>query len=184
MNEPRRPARSRRPARPPARASRGGLTVLREAEALRRRVEDLATGAGAPGEHPEPSHRPGPDEGGSAVVELASRGALDPRSSHPSAVGAGASRPDRPAGAPAGSATDRDPLGRLALFGPPGEPGPGGQLALECSTCRRETSVSLGDLVRLAFPVSIHLPFIRRYHSLMRCPACGRVTWLRLVWRR
>jgi hypothetical protein len=76
----------------------------------------------------------------------------------------------------------RDPLGRMALYSEP-EPGPeprAGGLVLECSSCLAETPVSLAGLIRSALPMSIHLPMVRQYPSLMRCPACTRRTWLRL----
>ncbi|MEX2457468.1 MAG: hypothetical protein WD770_00605 [Actinomycetota bacterium] len=75
-----------------------------------------------------------------------------------------------------------DPLGKMALFSS-GENGrPFGTLFIECSDCGRETPVSALDAARAAFPMSVHLPFVRRYHSLMRCPACGRRAWVRLRW--
>ena len=80
---------------------------------------------------------------------------------------------------------DRDPLGRMALFSEP-EPEPEPPrtgLVLECSSCLAETPVSPFDLARAAFPLSIHLPLVRRYPSYMRCPACGRRTWLRVRFR-
>ena len=70
----------------------------------------------------------------------------------------------------------------MALYSDP-EPGPeppAGGLILECSSCLAETPVSLAGLVRAALPVSIHLFMVRRYPSLMRCPACTRRTWLRV----
>ena len=27
-----------------------------------------------------------------------------------------------------------------------------------------------------------YLPFVRKYHSFMRCPSCGRRTWMRVRW--
>lgn len=76
----------------------------------------------------------------------------------------------------------RDPMGKQALFSVSSpRPGPLGTLALECSSCRRESPVRFRDLPRLTFPFAIHLP--RRYHSLMKCPSCGRRTWLRAHWR-
>ena len=37
------------------------------------------------------------------------------------------------------------------------------------------------QLVSLALP-SVHLPFVRRGHpSWMRCPACSRRTWVKVV---
>ena len=78
----------------------------------------------------------------------------------------------------------RDPLGRMALFSDP-EPDlpPVEHLFVKCSSCLKETAVSPLDLVKAAFPMSIHLPFLRAYSSFMRCPACGRRTWVRIVYR-
>jgi hypothetical protein len=78
----------------------------------------------------------------------------------------------------------RDPFGRMALYSstePEPEPDPTQVLVLECSSCLAETRVSPFGLVRAALPVSVHLPLVKRYHSFMRCPACGRSTWLRLT---
>jgi hypothetical protein len=79
---------------------------------------------------------------------------------------------------------ERDPLGRAALFssGSQQQPPALGTFLVECSACHRETPVTVGDLVRLSLP-SIHLPLVKRYPSLMRCPACGRRTWVRVRWR-
>ena len=95
----------------------------------------------------------------------------------------GPRRPRTP-GRPARGMEDRDPLGRMALFSDP-EPDlpPEEHLFVECSSCLKETPVSPLDLVKSAFPMSIHLPFVRRYHSFMRCPACGRRTWVRVTYR-
>ena len=60
---------------------------------------------------------------------------------------------------------------------------PLGTFVVECSTCKRETPVSGVGLVRAALPFSIHLPLVRRFSSYMRCPTCGRRTWLRITWR-
>ncbi len=76
----------------------------------------------------------------------------------------------------------RDPFGRMALYSSTEpEPDPTQVLVLECSSCLAETRVSPFGLVRAALPVSVHLPLVKRYHSFMRCPACGRWTWLRLT---
>jgi hypothetical protein len=86
--------------------------------------------------------------------------------------------------APAAALDERDPLGRMALFSSPEpEPPATGALLVECSSCLKETPVSPLDLIRAALPFSVHLPFVRRYHSYVRCPACGRRTWVRLVYR-
>ncbi len=80
--------------------------------------------------------------------------------------------------------TERDPLGRAALYssGSGREQPLFGTFLVECSACRRETPVTAGDLLRLGIP-SLHLLFVKRYPSLMRCPSCGRRTWLRVRWR-
>jgi uncharacterized protein with PIN domain len=78
----------------------------------------------------------------------------------------------------------RDPMGKMALFSSQsGARSAMGSFIVDCSTCRRETPVSLGHLVRSALPFSLHLPLLRRYHSFMQCPACGRRTWVRVVWQ-
>ena len=78
---------------------------------------------------------------------------------------------------------ERDPMGKMALFSSEGQRRPGGTLLVDCSTCRRETPVSPVQLVRAALPFSLHLPLVRRFHSLMRCPSCGRRTWVRVRWQ-
>jgi hypothetical protein len=75
-----------------------------------------------------------------------------------------------------------DPLGKRALFSVGSvRPGPLGQLALECSSCKRESPIRFRDIPRLTFPVTVTLP--RRYHTYMKCPGCGRRTWMRAHWR-
>lgn len=77
----------------------------------------------------------------------------------------------------------RDPLGRMALFSST-EPEPVASrraLVVECSACLSRTQVSPFEVARAALPFSLHLPLVRRYHSFMRCPACGRRTWVRLA---
>jgi hypothetical protein len=53
-------------------------------------------------------------------------------------------------------------------------------LTIECSSCREETRVSYLELAALMFPVHFHVPLVKYHHSWMRCPACGRRTWVRL----
>lgn len=75
-----------------------------------------------------------------------------------------------------------DPLGKAALFSVTApRSGPLGTLTLECSACKRESPVRLRELPRLTIPFTVTLP--RRYHTLMKCPGCGRRTWLRAHWR-
>jgi hypothetical protein len=93
-------------------------------------------------------------------------------------------RPPRTPGRPRDDMEGRDPLGRMALFSDPEpDPAPEEHLFVVCSSCLKETPVSPFDLVKAAFPMSIHLPLMRKYHSFMRCPACGRRTWVRVTYR-
>lgn len=70
-----------------------------------------------------------------------------------------------------------DPEGKAALFSqqPPSE----GFLRLECSSCSSHTRVGVVELVGLALPLSFTNPF-RYHHTLLRCPACGTRTWVRI----
>ena len=79
-------------------------------------------------------------------------------------------------------AREPDPLGKLALFSVGArQTGKLGTLILECSSCKRESPVRLRELPRLAFPFWMTAP--RRYPAYIKCPACGRRTWLRPTWR-
>ena len=97
-----------------------------------------------------------------------------------------AHRPRRPVRArPAATTPEdletRDPMGRMALFSETqAQPATALGWFVECSSCLEETPVSALGLVKLTLPLSIHLPLVRRYGSFMRCPACGRRTWLRV----
>lgn len=55
-----------------------------------------------------------------------------------------------------------------------------GTCTIECSSCREETRVSLIELAALLFPVNFHVPLLKYHHSWMRCPACGKRTWVRI----
>ena len=55
---------------------------------------------------------------------------------------------------------------------------------IECSSCREETRVSYLELAALLFPINVHVPFLRYHHSWMKCPACGRRTWVRVHFER
>jgi hypothetical protein len=57
------------------------------------------------------------------------------------------------------------------------------RLTVACSSCLAETPVSVVDVIRASFPVSVHLPFGGPYRSFMRCPNCGRRTWCRIAFR-
>jgi hypothetical protein len=73
-----------------------------------------------------------------------------------------------------------DPQGRRSLFSVSRQPPPLGAVTVSCSSCGQTSVVTPQSLLRLALP-SVHLPFLRRGHpSYMRCPTCGRRTWVRL----
>jgi hypothetical protein len=74
-----------------------------------------------------------------------------------------------------------DPEGRGALFSVTEQPPAPGAVTVTCSDCEQTTAVSPRRLATLALP-SVHLPLIRRDHpSWMRCPACGKRTWVKIV---
>ena len=95
----------------------------------------------------------------------------DSRSRHPSG------------GAKAAVPAERDPFGKMALFSTAQRQPFAGTFLVDCSACHRETPVSPVQLVRAAMPFSLHFPLVRKYHSFMRCPACGRRTWVRVRWQ-
>jgi hypothetical protein len=74
-----------------------------------------------------------------------------------------------------------DPEGRSALYSVSTQPPAPGAVTVTCSDCRETTAVSPRRLAALALP-SVHLPLLRKDHpSWMRCPACGKRTWVRVV---
>jgi hypothetical protein len=109
---------------------------------------------------------------------------IRPRPGPPTGRSRGAAGPADPDLRSVDLGVETDPLGKAALFSSGSErpPSPLGTFLVECSACRRETPVTAADLVRLGLP-SIHLPLVKRYPSFMRCPACGRRTWVRVRWR-
>ena len=89
-------------------------------------------------------------------------------------------RPRSASGAGRASRAAADPLGKRSLFSVAEQPPAMGAISVECSSCGRTSVVTPRSLLRLAVP-SVHLPFLRgRYFSWLRCPACGRRTWVRL----
>lgn len=73
-----------------------------------------------------------------------------------------------------------DPSGRRALYSVAEQQPALGAVTIDCSECERQSVVTPRGLVRLALP-SLHLPLLRRGHSSwMRCPSCGRRTWVQL----
>ena len=96
--------------------------------------------------------------------------------------------------------SERDPLGRSALFSPPpARPGSRsahgkgngkealysapagarqwGTVVLECSSCGAVSRVSWAEFVWRHFPFWLWIPWLR-YSRLLLCPACERRTWL------
>ncbi|MFL5799540.1 MAG: hypothetical protein ACJ77A_16615 [Actinomycetota bacterium] len=126
-------------------------------------------------EEPSAPGRSGPPSG-------SPRGRRRARGSRGESPGLDRIRP-RPDSSTASIPGEGDPLGKAALFSSASDRRPSalGTFLVECSACHRETPVTAGDLVRLGLP-SIHLPLLKRYPSLMRCPACGRRTWVRVRW--
>lgn len=71
-------------------------------------------------------------------------------------------------------------MGRRALYSDAQQPPAFGAVTITCSSCGEQSVATPLGLVTLALP-SVHLPLLRRGHpSWMRCPACGRRTWVRL----
>lgn len=86
----------------------------------------------------------------------------------------------RAAESPPTTVRPSDPQGRRALYSVADQPPALGAVTVECSTCDRTSVVTPRRLLGLAAP-SVHLPLVKRGHpSWMRCPACGRRTWVRL----
>ena len=97
--------------------------------------------------------------------------------------------------------SERDPLGRRALFEPPPtakatrpagngkeslySAAPGGRawgtVVLECSSCRARSRVSLVEFAWRHLPFWLWVPWLR-YSQFMSCPACERRTWLGVSW--
>jgi hypothetical protein len=79
-----------------------------------------------------------------------------------------------------GLGPDRE--GKRALFSadvPPSAP-QFGAVSVTCSGCQATTVLTPGQALVSALR-SVHLPLVRRGHpSWMRCPACGRRTWVRV----
>ena len=73
-----------------------------------------------------------------------------------------------------------DPQGRRALYSVAEQAPAFGAVTVTCSSCAETAVVTPRALLGLALP-SLHLPVVRRGHpSWMRCPSCGRRTWVRL----
>jgi hypothetical protein len=85
---------------------------------------------------------------------------------------------------PSSMAVGRDADGKRVLYSgvrPP--PARRATLAVDCARCGQTSTVSLGGALRLLLP-SVHLLLPRSRHpSLLRCPACQRISWVRLAVR-
>lgn len=85
----------------------------------------------------------------------------------------------------------RDPLGKRALFSgaqsadeaPKAHKRGALDVTVICSSCEERTILSAPDFVRHHLPFGAWLPW-RKHSHLMKCPACGKVTWHAgsLVW--
>jgi hypothetical protein len=105
-------------------------------------------------------------------------------------------RPRTPRPPSAVGPTPPDAEGKRALFSSTGEgerPGMGSVL-VECSRCEQQTVLGLAQALRAAWP-SLHLALRlghgqdvtvvgvsgRPFPSFMRCPSCGRPSWVRFT---
>jgi hypothetical protein len=105
-------------------------------------------------------------------------------------------RPRSPRPTPSTAPQGHDAQGKRALFSSSAETSaPGiGSVLVECSRCNERTVLGLGKALRAAIP-SLHLGLrvghgddVRsvsmlkhEYPSYMRCPACGRPSWVRFT---
>lgn len=53
------------------------------------------------------------------------------------------------------------------------------RVRVECEDCGASESLSLPRFAIQRFPVALWVPF-KSYGHLMRCPACSRITWLKV----
>lgn len=71
-----------------------------------------------------------------------------------------------------------DPQGKQALFSGADNPPSLGSAAVDCAKCHRRTVVSLSQLVHLSLP-GVHAPVPGKGHrALMKCPSCGKRSWM------
>ncbi|ETA01268.1 hypothetical protein ThrDRAFT_04411 [Frankia casuarinae] len=79
------------------------------------------------------------------------------------------------------STVGRDAHGKRALYSGvrPVTP-PNTSLTVNCSRCGQTSSLGAWHALRVLTP-SVHLPLVRlRHPSLVRCPSCRRLSWVRL----
>ncbi|EIV95718.1 hypothetical protein [Frankia sp. QA3] len=82
---------------------------------------------------------------------------------------------------PSGPAVGRDAHGKRALYSGlrPTTP-PNASLSVECSRCGQTSLLGAKQALWILTP-SVHLPLVRpRHPSLLRCPTCRRMSWVRL----
>jgi hypothetical protein len=100
-----------------------------------------------------------------------------PKGSDFSRIKSTSANADQPTSAP------RDQEGRRALFTADAmapELANTGSVLISCSDCGEDTVLSASAALRNALP-SLHVPYLKRGHgSWMRCPACGKHTWVSL----
>jgi len=132
------------------------------------------TAAAARGPQPEATRAA---EAGGRRERAASAGfdRLRPRTGPPAAA-ATVPQVSRP------GAIGRDRHGKRALYSGERPPDPRGpSVTVTCSGCGRTTAVGARRALAVLLP-SLHLPVVRpRFPSLLRCPACRRVRWVRLA---
>lgn len=88
--------------------------------------------------------------------------------------------PETPAAPAVTAGPAADPQGRRALYSVAEQAPAFGAVTITCSSCSETAVVTPRGLLGLVLP-SVHLPVLRRAHpSWMRCPSCGRRTWVRL----
>ncbi|WP_232303684.1 hypothetical protein [Pseudofrankia sp. DC12] len=150
-------------------------------------TETTATAVGQPGTVKVAGVRPtavsarataAPREGAASRRELAAAAGFDrlrPRAGRPAGPGTG-STAHRP------GSIGRDTHGKRALYSGERPPDPRTNgVMVHCSRCAQATTVGAKRALLLLAP-SLHLPVIRpRYPSLLRCPACHRISWVRLA---
>jgi hypothetical protein len=71
-----------------------------------------------------------------------------------------------------------DPQGKQALFSGADNPPSLGSVAVDCAKCHRRSVISLTQMVQLSLP-GVHAPVPGKGHrAFMKCPACGKRSWL------
>lgn len=71
-----------------------------------------------------------------------------------------------------------DPQGKQALFSGADNPPSLGSVAVDCAKCHRRSVISLTQMLQLSVP-GVHAPVPGKGHrAFMKCPACGKRSWL------